>query len=336
MFNINWVNYRYLTVDGYGLFGLNLVQAIFRQGVDITPYQIDILKWPTWLQLMGGFNPAKLTVQLMPSYETRPTGGRIWNYTMWESTALEPRWFPPIRKNVTRLIVPHEFLVEVFPGRLTNDCPVHVVPGGTNPDEFPVTAFSPFETGRPYAFLALGDRGNRKGWDAVWRCFYQAFGDSPDVRLIVKTRQGGLPDMWSAGWDNRVTFYRDDVDTMRDVYAMADCFVFPSRGEGWGMPPREFAMTGKPAIVTRWSGLEAGIDHWAIPLNKITMAPSNLPGGGDWAMTDDDELTERMRWVFDHRDEARQNGLQAAQWLRDNQTWDHSAQAIIRLLEKYG
>lgn len=332
----NWVNYRYLTVDGYGLYGLNCVKALLRNGVDVTPWQIDTLKWPTWLQIQGGFNPSLLTIELMPAYETRKTGGRIWNYTMWEATTVENRWFPPIRRNVDRLLVPHEFLVDTFPSNVTNYCPVHVVHGGTCPTSFPVAAASPYESGRPYTFLALGDRGNRKGWDAVWRCFNNAFGNSPDVRLIIKTREGGLSYMASSLWDNRVTFYREDVDTMLDVYALADCFVFPSRGEGWGMPPREFAMTGKPAIVTRWSGLEAGIDHWAIPLDKITMAPSTLPGGGEWAMTDDDELTEKMRGCFEHPDEARKKGLEAAQWLRANQTWDHTAKALIALMEQYG
>lgn len=335
MYSLNWVNYRYIKWDGYGLFGLNMVKAMLQSGVVIHPYQIDTLKWPTWLQIEGGFNPSHLSVQLMPSYETLPTGGQVWNYTMWEATQVEDRWFGPIRRNATRLLVPHEFLVDVFKPHI-NDVPIHVVPGGTCPEEFPIAHRSPFEVGRPYTFLALGDRGNRKGWDSVWRCFWNAFGDSKDVRLIIKARKGGLSEMWSAGWDNRVVFYRDDVDTMREVYQLADCFVFPSRGEGWGMPPREFAMTGKPVIATRWSGLENGLDHWGLPLDKVTLVPSTLPGGGEWAMVDDDELTAKMLWCFENRVEARAKGLKAAQWLRDNQTWMHSAQAMIKLMESYG
>jgi glycosyltransferase involved in cell wall biosynthesis len=336
--SINWINYRYIQVDGYGRYGLAFIQALMRLGVKVYPRQIDTLHWPGWMQIASGFNPSLLTIQLLPSYELRPTGGRVWNYTMWEGTALERRWFDPLNNVASRVLVPHEFLIPVLKKGGVR-MPIHVIPGGTCPIEFPVTPTSPFEQGdRPYTFLALGDRGQRKNWDAVWRCFFKAFGTSRDVRLIIKTRAGGLPHMWSSMWDERITFIREDYTTMNDLYQLADCFVFPSRGEGWGMPPREFAMTGKPVIATRWSGMEDGIDHWAIPLNKVSLVDATLPplGKCQWANTDDDELVARMREVYEYPAEARQFGLRAAQWLRENQTWDHAAAKLNALMEQYG
>jgi glycosyltransferase involved in cell wall biosynthesis len=332
-FRLNWLNYRYIPWDGYGRFGMKLIQALVRAGINLSAYQVDVLYWPGWLRQLNGFDGSALSIALMPSYELRPSGGRLWNFTMYEGTGLEDRWIPPLKAYAERLLVPHQFLVDVFQA---HGCtiPIHVIPGGIDPVEFPVTPKSPYESGRPYTFLALGDRGSRKGWDLVWQAFWKAFKDADDVRLLIKTRAGGLPMLSLSRTDRRLSIWREDIETMGTVYAMADCFAFPTRGEGWGMPCREFAATGKPTIVTRWSGVENGIDHWAIPINKYKMVSARLRGDGQWAFPDVNELTDHMRWCYDNRDAARQKGLAAAQWLREHQSWDHSAQHLIKLINE--
>lgn len=332
--HINWINYKFIGVDGYGLFGRYFVQSLHRIGVHVSPFVVEQLTWPSWMRLLAGLDGNRLSIALMPSYELRPTGGRIWNFTMYEGTGLEERWGHVANRVAERMIVPHEWLIDVMRDNGIH-IPVHVVPGGTCPTVFPVTPSSPYEGDRPYTFLALGDRGSRKGHDVVWRAFWKAFEDEKDVRLIVKARLGGLPMMSMAFFDPRVTFWREDVEDMNQVYALADCFVFPSTGEGWGMPPREFAMTGKPVIATRGTSLQDGIDEWAIPLEKVTREPADLLGEGTWDKVDADEVAERMRWCYDHRAEARQKGLAAAAWLRDHQTWDIAAHKLMDLIEEY-
>jgi len=211
-------------------------------------------------------------------------------------------------------------------------------------DEFPVLD-RPVPDHRPYTFLAFGDRGSRKGSDVAYQALFQAFGDSRDVRLIIKTLKVGLPHLCTARvkdefgntvGDPRISVWRETNESLADVFAWTDCFVYPTRGEGWGLPPREAAAMGVPVIVTRWSGTEIGIDNWAIPINDVKLVSSRLRGRGQWAECNVDEVAQHMRWCFDNREEARQNGLKAAQWLRENQTWGHSAQALMKLLEDWG
>jgi glycosyltransferase involved in cell wall biosynthesis len=330
---LNWISFRYIAEDGYGRYGMHCIRALNRAGADIRPFDANIFHWPGWLRLQGGLNTANLTIALMPAYELDSFGGRAWCYSMFEGTGLEERW-QRANKTAERMLVPHEFLVDVMRKNGIR-IPIHVVPGGTCPAEFPVIERSPFESGKPYTFLALADRAERKGWDMVWGAFHRAFGLSRDVRLIVKARGDALSRFTLSDFDRRVSFWTEATPNMVDVYDQADCFVFPTRGEGWGMPPREFAMTGKPTIVTRWSGVEDGIDQYALPLNHVKMVPANLRGGGEWAFPDIDEIAEKMRWCYDHRDEARAHGLKAAQWLRANQTWDHTAKRLLELVEEY-
>ena len=130
-----------------------------------------------------------------------------------------------------------------------------------------------------------------------------------------------------------------DVPNPADYLAMADCVAIPSRSEGWGMPHREAAMMGLPVIVTRYSGLDDGhTDEWAIVVPH-TLGP--VPAGtqyvrGEWCRADTDTLAQRLRWCYEYPEEAAERGRAAAAWLRANQTWEHSARALLELIEEHG
>jgi len=345
---LNWLNYRMIKEDGYGRFGVHFVRALARAGVRVTPGLMSMLEMPGDLLRMTALDFSRLTIALMPPHELKAVPGRLINFTMYECTRLRKGWIDQINNLCERVIVPAPWLLEVLD---SHDCavPMHAVPGGIDPHEFPVVHRN---GNRPYTFLALGDRGTRKGWDIVWQAFYKAFGDDTrDVRLVVKSRSGGI--RWGNGdsrvWidfsntrDTRLSAWSDDADTMLDVYAQTDCFVFPTRAEGWGLPPREAAATGLPVLAPRHTGTEIGLDDWAIPLEKYTwrnvpkaMMAEPYPDGryAQWATCDVDEVADKMRWCYENQDDARALGLKAAQWLRDHQTWDHAARALIDLLD---
>jgi len=328
--------YRMLWFDGYGRYGLQQVKALARKGVDVFPEHVLALEAPGWLQRMRGLDMSRVTISLMPPHEMCGMPGRQWNYTMYEGTGLPDEWARHINEKAERLLVPSEWLVDVFREHgVKPQIPIHVVPGGVDVDEFPIIDTPPPEH-QPYTFLAFGDRGSRKGLDTAWRAFYHAFRDSRDVRLVVKSRPTNLVFLSTARGDPRVSVWREDVRSLADVFAQVDCFVFPTKGEGWGMPPREAAAMGLPVICTRFGGCESGIDQWALPINNYKMTAATLRGGGQWAMPDVDETADLMRWCYENRLEAKQRGVQSAHWLRDNQTWDHSAQKLIELLEDWG
>ena len=49
----------------------------------------------------------------------------------------------------------------------------------------------------------------------------------------------------------------DPNQELPSLYAAADAFVLPSRGEGWGRPVMEAMAMGLPTIATNWSGTTA-------------------------------------------------------------------------------
>lgn len=343
MLQLNWMGYQYRPWDGYGRYALRLIAALERQGVDVAPYFAEHVNAPGWLQRKVGLAWDRLTISCLPSFYLQKAPGRHWLLTMTEGSELPDGWAEVIGKcNVERVIVPCQHNADTFRrGGVT--VPIHVIPGGTCPDEFPVLNG---RTDRPYTFLSLGDRGARKGWCEVWEAFFQAFGtadDTPDVRLVIKYRPdgNGMLDMIarSEGMDPRIEIWDADVQDMRDVYARADCAVLPSRSEGWGMPHREAAMMGLPVITQKYSGMDDGhTERWALVVEngKFDPIPSAFDHiAGEWRKADVTELADAMQACYRQQRGARLFGKQAAEWLRENQTWEISAQQLTELIQEY-
>lgn len=345
---LNWTGYQYRPFDGYGRYGAYMIHALLKAGVEVTHLIEEELVMPAWMQARKGYNLRDLTISCLPPYYlVKAQGmGRRWLLTMTEGGALPQGWARHINEaGIERVIVPCEHNAQVFRAGGVQ-CPVSVIPGGTDPDDFPLITERPQ---RPYTFLALADRGNRKGWMEVYTAFYLAFGGittgAQDVKLIIKCRPGGnefidLLLSHGDGLDPRIVFDTSDVQTMRDLYAQADCVALPSRSEGWGMPHREAAMCGLPVIVQRHSGLDDGhTDEWAIVLAKGQMQEVEDKGkhvAGEWMVADIDELAGKMRKCYEYPHVARDIGFDAASWLRANQTWDHAAAKLLQLLQQEG
>ena len=136
--------------------------------------------------------------------------------------------------------------------------------------------------------------------------------------------------------DDRVTIWRADVDHVSDIYAQMDAFMFPSKCEGYGMPPREAAACGISTFVQRFSGTADDCDKWAVPLEDFTLVESGMEQcGGDWAQPSIDELVWRMRDIYENQDAYKARALKAAQWMRDNATYTHAARKLTTQLDKW-
>lgn len=333
---INWIGYRYIREDGYGRYNIAMIRALARAGVEVLPMVSHLLfDAPPDVLKLTGFDPSLRSIFCQPPMTiTFKPPAHSWILTMHEDSKLPKGWSTTINQ-FERCIVPCEQNREAFEASGVT-IPIHVIPGGTAPDEFPVE-IRPL-VGHPYTFVTLGDRHIRKGWETVWGAWYKAFPESlDDVRLIVKFRPEMVPHWFEVDRipDKRITFCVDNLPDMREVFRQADCVVYPSKGDGWGMWWREAVAMGKPAIVTNWSGNAVGVNDCAIPLNDYKLVESHLNTGGKWALPSEDEVAEKMKWCYEHRIGAQLIGLRGSYWIRQHQTWDHSAQALIALLEQY-
>jgi glycosyltransferase involved in cell wall biosynthesis len=112
------------------------------------------------------------------------------------------------------------------------------------------------------------------------------------------------------------------------LYAAADAFVLPSRGEGWGRPHVEAMSMALPVLATNWSGPTAFLDEevgYPIEIEGL----EDAGGGLKWARPSAAHLRRMMRRVVERPEEAREKGLAARRRMVER----YSPEVIARVLE---
>jgi len=163
--------------------------------------------------------------------------------------------------------------------------------------------------------------------------FRHEFKGSEPVRLILKHTYPLIPVPLHVPNVEylHATYSREQ---MRKLLQRSDCFVFPTRGEGFGLPPSEAMTTGLPTIVTTWSGPVGYSDPEDTLELTYTMQRSKdfdgiykdyfEPGetSGNWAEPSLEQLRSAMRWCFEHRDQAKAIGQHVAERIKKYWTWE--------------
>ena len=274
-------------------------------------------------------------------YSPLVTAGPYVFVTMFESTQLPKNWVQALNR-AHAVVVPSRNQEKIFASN--GVMRLHVNPLGVSPTFFELNRRGqpvgrpergPVTEEKPYTFLCWGDRGERKGWADAVQAFYQAFGDRKDVRLIIKARH----DSFAYNITNpNINALRGDLDEleMRDLYRSVDCMVFPSHGEGFGLPPREFAATGGPAIVNEWWADDAL--QWGYPVRyTMTRGYAGHPrfdGLGKWATVDIDHLAEQMTYQREVKPAiAAYMGKRSATRVQKLYAWDKFAGRMAELWE---
>ena len=266
-------------------------------------------------------------------------------WTMLEVTGLPKSWVDGCNR-MDEVWVPASFNVETFRSSGVT-VPVRVMPLGVDVDYYNpgITGFRP---SRRFTFLSVFEWGERKAPELLLRAFAEEFKQSEDALLLlsvfnrdpqvdVEAEVARLDLPPSAPIVLLVNPEFADYQ-MGALYRSADCFVSPTRGEGWGMTVLEAMACGLPAIATAWSGIADFLhDGVGYPLGStLVPARARCPyyEGFDWAEPDFEHLRFLMREVYDDPDRARAKGLAAADEVAAHWTWDHAAARVKeRLLE---
>jgi glycosyltransferase involved in cell wall biosynthesis len=130
-----------------------------------------------------------------------------------------------------------------------------------------------------------------------------------------------------------------DVTNMASYYTGCHCFVKPMRTSGFDLSIVEAMACGKPVITTGYGSV---LDY-CNPQNSYLIAHQMTPlvtdkqGNPDllflrWSEPTLSDLKRVMRWVYEHREEASQVGLRAAEQIRLSYTWKTTAQHFVEWL----
>ena len=247
-----------------------------------------------------------------------------------------------IINKLDRLFVPCTHNKELFKNEGVT-IPIDVVPHGVDLEKY---HYIERPKKKVFTFLMLGTLTIRKNPGMVISAFLELFKNRDDVELILKTQSGTLGHIEFADVKNLKIIDRTATrEEMQKLYQDADCFLFPSRGEGFGLPPLEAMATGLPTILSDNTGMSDFCDErYNFPVHcprqdmrPAVRFPRSWGNVGNWYEPSFTHLKERMLYVFEHQDEAKKIGKDASEWIKSNWTFDNSAKKIISILEKnYG
>ncbi|MEF3274047.1 MAG: glycosyltransferase [Chloroflexus sp.] len=267
-------------------------------------------------------------------------------FTMLESDRLPPDWVYQANQ-MDEIWVPSQFTREVFLQSGVRR-PIHVIPLGFNPDYFHPQIKGTKPT-NAYVFLSVFEWIERKAPEILLQAYINEFTRSDDVVLVLKIfnhdprfdvrgRVHELVDRPNA--PRVVVLLNQEIaeHQMGSLYRSADCFVLPTRGEGWGMPILEAMACGLPVIATDWGAQrEFFNDQVGYPIRVRDLVPaiSRSPyyTGSRWAEADIDHLRYLLRYVYEHPAEAGAMGTRAAQEVHKHWTWQQAVDKMLVRLE---
>lgn len=187
--------------------------------------------------------------------------------TMFETPAIPPSWVPRLLE-VDEVWVPCRFNVDSFEQGGVPRERLRVLPETIDFHLFDPGRWEPLSLPgrRRFAFLANFDFTDRKGWDVLLDAWAEAFLPSDDVCLVLKVIS--LAGMEKREMEARIAAHLRGRRTapilllarvlaaaeLPRLYAAADAYVLPSRGEAWGRPYMEAMAMGLPTIGSRFGG----------------------------------------------------------------------------------
>jgi len=196
----------------------------------------------------------------------------------------------------------------------------------------------PFVFGHQNALV----EGAQKGWDLVIRAFLTLYKGNPDVKLLLKAREHD--------WANDRWYYEElrkisnielivgdfsYAELQEKFFSRVNCFVYPSRGEGWGLPPLEAMAHGIPTILTD-AHSHTEFSKYGIPIGVTGGSFSFYAGRvkevgtGYWVEPRFDELVKTMSWVYRNYEPAKALAVQRVPQLKKK----FSGEKFVKNLKK--
>ncbi|MHB8172750.1 MAG: glycosyltransferase [Thermincolia bacterium] len=255
--------------------------------------------------------------------------------------------------------VPSVFNFETFTQSGVDPAKIQVIPFGIAAERFNPEETEPlFIEGRKgFNFLSTFQWTKRKGWDILLRAYLETFDPSEDVSLTIMAYYGKGESVGERV-ANYITTLGYDLDKIPEIiilderisdelmaalYAAAEAYVLPSRGEGWGSSYLEAMTMGLPTIGTKWSGNLEFMNEdnsYLVDINGLVDVDQEqvdedpFYAGHRWADPSLEHLKQVMRFVYQNREEAAEKGKKARQDVLNHWTIDYATEKMIKRLKK--
>jgi glycosyltransferase involved in cell wall biosynthesis len=204
-----------------------------------------------------------------------------------------------------------------------------------------------------FKFLFISEFRRAKGYELLLSAFYEEFKNDSNVKLLFKCTTNTSIQMdnflktsiqpFKKGSKAEVILITGSrpEEFMNSLYEVSDCFVLPTRGEGWCLPAVQAMAAGLPLIITNAtapteyctnensmlvSAYKKEIDDlqwlWEQPAQK----------GHCWWDPDFNDLKKKLRFAYENREACQKLATQARKDI-EKYTWENTAKQIISNLD---
>ena len=331
---IIWTNNTNSTVsEGYGYASSKLYKHLSLTDLDIQQANVEVDEQLRNQPFNVGYAVSKifdcdiLINSSLPDAYNKCNGYNI-GFSYWETDQLPKDWLKHMNE-MDEIWTTSDWAKRVFYNSGVTR-PIYSFSLGVDPKIYYPVKRKPYNT---FTFLSIGSPSSRKNTQMVVDSFLKLFEGNDSFKLIYKSSgppdarlNKGTPNVSSIHGHPQIEVIEEVLTDfeLANLYDRANCLVYPTSGEGWGMIPFQAIAKGIPTICTNATACTE-YAKMSVPLDYI-WTNKNLFGiyanNGCWAEPKFDDLCDKMLYVVNNYDKISDFTYQNSLKLNESFSWE--------------
>ncbi len=285
-------------------------------------------------------------------------------YNTWETDLLPKHWVERMNDSLDAVFVPSQFNKDVYE-KSGIKLPIEVIPHCLDYEQYVHydKEINFTEKQGVFKFISVFQWTERKNPIALLKAYFSEFTENDNVVLILKTYRSNSSLAEQKIIKNEIMRLKNDMNLryyppiyfvgeiitkaeLMSLYKQSDCFVLPTRAEGFGIPYAEAALQKNTIIATGYGGQTDFLNNDYTSFIKYQMTPvlgmywiPNYNAHMNWAEPNICHLKELMREKYfvkqNYPKIFAEQQIKATEDMKNKLSYDIIGNQLLTAIEKY-